>query len=401
MVAPPRRRRFVLAAALVVAVPTCGRGFGGRRGPGAGSETSGGEDEAVVVPVVVEKVRQGDITGRIVVASTIEAERQVTVHAEATGRILDLAVEEGQAVRRGQILARIEGDAQAAGLLRAQTNLEKARLDYERIEALHAQGAATDEELETARITFETARIDLRDRRRDVRTTKVRAPMAGTVTERFVNEGAFVTSGAQIVSIVDFTSLVARVFIPERELDRVRVGQPAQVVGKAATGRRAEGKVLRIAPVVDPATGTVKVTVAMPPEAAGGANGFLPGMYAEVTLTTDRHEGAALLSKAALVHDEDTPYVFVVEGGRARKVPVKTGLEDGDVVEVVEGLSPGQEVVVAGQSALEDGLSVRRVDEKGRPVEGAAADTAAAVAGAPRASEAAGHGGGETRSGAP
>ncbi len=399
-----RRSPVPLLLAVCLAAPACGVRFGGGphggRGGGGDAGTTGGEED-VAVPVVVETVRSGEIAGRVVSASTIEAERKVTVHAEATGRILDLRVEEGQKVARGQVIARIEGDAQAAGLLRAKANLEKARLDFERIRALHARGAATDEELETARITYETARIDLRDRQRDVRTTKVRAPMAGTVTERFVDEGAFVTSGAQVVSIVDFSSLVARMFIPERELDRVRVGQPATVVGKAATGRRAEGKVLRIAPVVDPTTGTVKVTVALPPEASGGERGFLPGMYAEVTLITERHEGATLLSKAALVHEDERAYVFVVEGDTAHKVAVETGLEDGDVVEIVSGVEPGQEVVVAGQSALEDGSRIQRVDEQGRPVEAGGAAPEAAVAGSAEPGAAGAGGRGDTRAGAP
>ncbi|RMG94847.1 MAG: efflux RND transporter periplasmic adaptor subunit [Deltaproteobacteria bacterium] len=400
------RKLLPIGCSSVFVVAGCGvsmGGRGGRHGHGEGTaDTDGAGEEEVVVPVVVDRVRKGEITGRVVAASTIEAERQVTVHAEATGRILDLRVEEGQKVRPREVIARIEGDAQAAGLLRAKTNLEKARMDFERIRSLHAKGAATDEELESARIAYETARIDLRDRQRDVRTTKVRAPMGGTVTERFVNEGAFVTSGAQIVSIVDFSSLVARVFIPERELDRVQVGQPAEVVGKAATGRRAAGKVLRIAPVVDPATGTVKVTVALPPEAAGGDRGFLPGMYAEVTLTTDRHEGATLLSKAALVHEEASTYVFVVEDDKAKKVEVKTGLEDKDVVEIVSGVEPGQEVVVAGQSALEDGVKIRRVDEKGRPIEeGATGEASTSAVATPKDGRGGGADADRTRSGAP
>ncbi len=387
-----------LAPALLgalLAASACGAvRFGG--GPGGERDSDGekGGDEVVAVPVVTTRVAKGPIAARIFAASTIEAERQVTVHAEATGRVVDLRVEEGDPVKRHQILAKIEGDMQATGLQRARANLEKARIDYDRIRNLYRQGAATSEELDTARITLQTAQIDLKDRTRDVRSTKVRAPLAGTVTERFVSEGGYVSVGAQVVTIVDFSSLVARVFIPEKELDRVREGQPAQVEGKAARGRKGVGTVLRIAPVVDPTTGTVKVTVALPPELAGGAKGFLPGMYAEVTLTTERKEDAVLVPKSALVHEDDVAYVFTLDGDHARRTRVTLGLEGRDEVEVVEGVAPGAEIVIAGQSGLEDGALVRRVDTEGNPVESdAAAGVASAQAEVPRTTDDADPGG--------
>src|SRR5690606_36479765 len=106
----------------------------------------------------------------------------------------------------------------------------------------------------------------VRDRSREIKNTNIVAPFAGTITERFVAEGAFVSNGAKVLSITDFDSLVARVYVPEKELDRLRLGQSAEVIGKAAKGRRGTGKVERIAPIVDASTGTVKVTVSLPPE---------------------------------------------------------------------------------------------------------------------------------------
>ena len=162
--------------------------------------------------------------------------------------------------------------------------------------------------------------------------------------------------------------MVARVYVPERELDRIAVGQPAQIVGKAATDRRGEGRVLRIAPVVDATTGTVKVTVALPEALAGGEQGFLPGMYAEVTLTTQSRERATLVDKQALVYRDEKPFVFVVDGNRAKEREVKLGLTDEDHAEVLEGLELGDEVVISGQSGLEDGGLVQRVDPTGKPL---------------------------------
>ena len=127
---------------------------------------------------------------------------------------------------------------------------------------------------------------------------------------------------------------------------------------------------MRIAPVVDAATGTVKVTVSLPEDLSGGDDGFLPGMYAEVTLTTERHEDVVVLPKTALVHQEEQTFAFVVEGEHARRVKLTLGLQDDDQVEVLDGLQEGQPVIVAGQSGLKDGALVELVDPSGKPLDG-------------------------------
>jgi RND family efflux transporter MFP subunit len=326
-------------------------------------------EEEIATPVVTARVGRGSISARIRATSTIEAERMVTVHAETTGRITALSFEEGDRVKEGQVLARIRQDLQRSGLDRASTSLTKAERDLATVRQLHARGVASQQELDQAELAYETATLDVADRKRDVGNTRVQAPFPGTVTERFVSEGAFVATGAQVLSIVDFDTLVARVFVPEKELDRLRVGQVAEIAGKAAQGRRGTGTLVRIAPVVDATTGTVKVTIALPAALVGGEAGFLPGMYAEVTLTTETRPAATLVPKPALVYDEEQPYVFVVDGDRVRRVKVELGLTDRDHAEVVSGALLGEEIVLAGHAGLKDGGLVTRVDEHGKPVE--------------------------------
>ncbi len=334
---------------------------------GADTDT-GGEDEEKPTPVVPGKVSRGSMLATISSASTIEAERQATIHAESTGRIVALSVEEGDKVKKGQRLARIKADAQASSLDRANTSLANAERDFNRAEQLYNSKVIGKEEFERARDTFEMAKLDVRDRNRDVRNTRVIAPFAGTITERVLIEGSFVTSGAQVFSIVDFNTLVARVYVPERELDQIKVGQIAQIVGKAAAGRKGEGKVQRIAPVVDAGTGTVKVTISLPSELAG-PSGFLPGMYAEVTLTTAQHENAVLIPRSAVVRDEEQTFVFVVDGDKAKRTSIELGLHNDTEVEVLSGLEPGQVIAVAGQNGLKNDAPIALVDFQGKPLE--------------------------------
>src|SRR5690606_36547102 len=138
-----------------------------------------------------------------------------------------------------------------------------------------------------------------------------------------------------------------------------------------------EGTVTRIAPVVDAATGTIKVTVGLPD--AGASPTFLPGMYATLELTTERREQALRVPKRALVREDDGAFVFTVVGDRAKRVDLVLGLEDGEWAEIVSGLEEGSAVVVEGQSGLKDGALVRRVDPAGKTVARAAEGTAEGV----------------------
>jgi len=364
-----RRYAGVPALTLVLALAAC---------PGAGAfdKKKGKEGEVTEdqpTPVALGKAEKGDIVSTISAASTIEAERQVTIHAESVGRIMGLGIEEGDKVEKGQLLAQIRFDAQTNALVRANTSLSKAQADFERAERLFNEKVLGFEAYQQSLNALEIARLDLRDRSREMRNTKVTAPFGGTITQRMVTAGAFVNNGAQLFTIVDFTTLVARVFVPEKELDRIRVGQSAEVVGKAAKGRKGSGTLQRIAPTIDATSGTVKVTVALPPELAG-PQGFLPGMYAEVTLTTDSRQGVTLVPKAALVRDEEQTYVFTVEGDqatgfKAKRLRVEAGLQDADRVEIIKGLSPGDVIIVAGQSGLKDGGKVLRVDGQGKALD--------------------------------
>lgn len=349
----------------------------GCQGAGAFGQPPEGEQQEAEerpTPVLLATVERGTIQGQIRAASTIEAELQVTVHAESTGRVTSLSLEEGEQVEAGQTLARIRRDAQSLGVERAETNLADAERELARVEKLFAQGIASQAELDTAKTRVETALLDKRDRRRDLSNTVINAPFTGMLTRRFVSEGAFVTSGAQVFEITDFTSLVARVYVPEKELDRIAVGQPAEIVGKAAKNRQGTGEVRRIAPVVDATTGTVKVTIGLPSELAGGSQGFLPGMYAEVTLTTERHEDVPIVPKPALVHEDEQTFVFIADGDRAKRVLIETGLADDDFVEVTSGLALGDRIIVAGQTGLKDGALILEVDAKGQPIGEAATD---------------------------
>jgi membrane fusion protein (multidrug efflux system) len=372
---PPLLRSAVLIACLGMALASCQGGGPPGMGMGRGQPQPQAAEERPS-PVLLAAVARGTIQGQIRAASTIEAELQVTVHAESAGRITMLDLEEGDEVTEGDVLARIRRDAQSLGFERAETNLADVEREFERVKRLLEQGIASQSEYDQAKTKLDAAYLDIKDRKIGLANTVIKAPFSGVLTRRFVDPGGFVANGAQIFEVTDFKTLVARVYVPEKELDRIAVGQPADIVGKAAKNRQGVGEVKRIAPVVDATTGTVKVTIGLPDALAGGPTGFLPGMYAEVTLTTEVHENVPIVPKPALVHEDEQTFVFIADGDRAKKQLIGIGLADDDFVEVVSGLDVGAKIIVAGHTGLKDGGLIVEVDAKGQPLDEAKTEDA-------------------------
>ena len=172
-----------------------------------------------------------------------------------------------------------------------------------------------------------------------------------------INVGDQITVNQHLFDIIDFDSIVARVYVPEKELARLRVGQQARITAEAAGARQHRGEIDRLAPRVDPRSGTVKVTVAIPP-----SEGLLPGMYVTVELITEVHDDAVLVPKKALVYDAEQLFVFrLKEDSSVERLLIQAALEDRDNIEPAGVLQAGDQVVIAGQASLKDGSQVRIV----------------------------------------
>lgn len=313
-------------------------------------------DKAVeAVPVEVATLAGGEIEAVLRFSTNLEAESAVEVYSEAARRVVDLRVEEGDRVAKGQILVRLQDEEQKTSLARVEMQLARASREYDRQKRLYAQELISEQAFNDA--TFELEQLELAEEeaRRQLSYTEVRSPIAGTVTARRVNRGDHVTVNQHLFDIVDFGSIVARVYVPEKELPRLASGLAARITAPALGEEVYAGRIDRLAPVVDPKSGTVKVTVALP-----DAGRMSPGMYVDVVLITDKVPDALLVPKRALVYDNDQIFVYRLTGGdRVERVRVRPVLEDRDFVQPAGGLAAGDRVVVAGQAGLKDGAQVR------------------------------------------
>ncbi len=367
----PRSVLHLLAAAAVASMLAgCGGDEGAGGGPdgaagasrsgrpgGASGFPGGAPAQGAAVPVETAAVVRRDISAYIETNGTLEAENEVDVIARVSAPIVELKAEEGMAVRRGQVLARLEEDELRARLEISKVALNEAELAYERARQLNDQKLISAEQYEQARNRFETARAQLEGDQIAIGYTVIKAPFDGLIVARYVDYAQQVAANTPLFRLSDFDPLLCPIQVPERELPLLKLGQEAYLEVEAWGTDRFRARVLRISPVVDPATGTIKVTL----EVRSGGK-LRPGLFARAYLKTASKPAALVIPKAALSLESIGDTVYVAEGGVARRREVTLGFQEGDTVEILDGLAEGERVVVVGQDGLSDGTPVQELD---------------------------------------
>jgi membrane fusion protein (multidrug efflux system) len=267
-------------------------------------------------------------------------------------------------------LAHLEDDEQQIAAARARTTEETARRDHERLSGLYERGLVSVDEYEASRRDSEDALHALELAELELSRTAIRAPIAGMVVARHLDVGATVSDGTPVYDLADLDPLYADINIPERHVIQLSPGQTVLLTADS-TAAEAAAIIERIAPAVDPATGTVKVTVAVQ-----GASGLRPGAFVRVDIVTDTHAEALVVARSALVAEGRRWYLYRLagDGTKVEQVEVMIGFENGDRVEIAGAakpelsIAPADRVVVVGAPALSDGALVRVMDD---PIEGA------------------------------
>ena len=338
------------------AAPGGGRGSAGGR-PGAGGPPGGfggGEGAGTAVPVEVVEILPGEISAFIETNGTLEAEREVDIVARAGGPLVALNTEEGMQVKAGELLAQIDEAEARAQVEIAKVALQDAELVHNRAKASLENAVVSQEVYDSALSGLESARAQLVGNEIQLSYTQITAPFDGLIIQRAVKFGETVTVGQQLFRISDFDPLLCTIGVPERDLTRLSIGQPAILEVEAFPGEEFRGRVLRISPVVDSATGTIRVTIAVDRQER-----LSPGMFAGVRLVTDVRENALIMPKRALSLESLADSIFVVEDGVAYRRNVTLGYEEDDRVEVIAGLSANDRVIVVGQDGLTDATPVQ------------------------------------------
>jgi membrane fusion protein, multidrug efflux system len=347
--------RIGIVLALTACVPllaACGADAGAKAGAEAKAVTKA--DAAPGVPVEVAAVAVGPLAPSYVATTNLEAEREAQVRAEVAGEVVAVLVEEGDRVTAGQVLARIDNRHQAIELRQARSVLERLDHDTRRNERLVARRMISREAYDRTRYEQEVQRAAAGLAANTLGKTEIRAPYAGVVTRRWVKEGQWLKLQEPAFDLADFDDLRARVDVPERASGLIKPGQPVSFTADALSGATFTATVERIAPVVDRTSGTVGAIVRI--DNRDGA--LRPGLFVRLAIEYQRVEDATLMPRIAVIANEASAHVFVVDGGKARKRDVTLGVEHGETVQVLAGVAPGTTVVTLGQQSLEDGDAV-------------------------------------------
>ena len=361
---------------------TSGRPSGRPGGGGPpGGRSGGGPPPDRGVPVEAVRVERRPMASFFETQGTLEAENEVDLVARTSGPLTQLLTEEGRSVRAGQELARIDDRELRAQLEISRVSLEETRTAYERVSKLFDSQLVSQEAHDQALASYQSAQADFERTRVQLDYTVVTAPFGGLVVERYVKLAQNVGNGDRLFRLSDFDPLLCPIRVPERQLPRLSLGQRAELAVEAWPDHRFAARVLRVSPVVDAATGTVKVTLQV-----DGENRLRPGMFASVFLEMERNPEALVIPKAALALDSLGDTVFVVSEGAAARRSLTLGFQNQDLLEVREGLTEGEVVVTVGQEGLSDGTPVDVVspavaDGEGRPA--VPAQTAGAGPGRP------------------
>ena len=367
---PPRRwlvRGGALLAACLAMACSSGEsatpgGANGRGGPNGGPGGPGGDRPPV--PVEVEAVTTGSMAREITVAGVLEPLRTVGVNAQLPGALTAVNVEEGDVVRAGQVLAEVDAREIAAQVRSAEAALELARSTAERSASLWRDRIIIAAEYERDQAALVAAQATLDQLRTRLGYSRVRAPMAGVITEKRVETGDVVQGQTRLFAIADVSTLVLRVQVSELDVGGVAEGRPVDVTVDAAGGARFRGTVRRVFPAADTTSRMVPVEVALP----GRDRRLKPGFLARAAFQLGERTGILLVPARAVIGTGDARAVFVVRDGTVERRPVQLGQSSAGRIEVLEGLAAGDSVVTAGVDAVRDGGRVRVVPPVGEGV---------------------------------
>lgn len=315
-------------------------------------------EEEDPVPVEIASVEVKNIRSFIGATATLEPEKQANVIAKIAGEVRSIQVEEGDWVKEGQLLALLDGNAQRVALEEAAARARGLDIDFERVNRLMDQDMVSSKEMNDARSRFEEAEAQRKGAELRLSYTRVIAPFAGRISQRFIDTGQNLSVGAQLFHIVDSDPMLARVHLPEKQAARIRIGQPVVISPDADLSHEMQGEVYLVSPVVDSRTGTIKVTCRI----TGGQESIRPGSFVRVRLQTEEHEEVLVVPSRALVPEGGETYVFKAVGDTVIKLAVGTGFTEGDETEITEGLELGEEVVTVGQGGLRNGIRYRDIN---------------------------------------
>ncbi len=330
-------------------------GEGEESGSAAGGPPGGG-GAPPPAKVIAHVVKRGNSSAPIILAGTVLPNEQVEITSEVSGKIVSISFSEGANVRKGSILARLNDAELRASLQRAESREKLAELNQKRQEALLAREAVSPAEFEIAVSELEVARAEIALLKAQLEKTLIRAPFSGRIGLRAVSLGSYVTPSTVIATLQDLSPLKIEFSIPETYASRVSRGMRFSYTIDGSD-LRGSARVYAIEPGLDRSSRSLTVRAL----SANSGGAIMPGQFAAVELPTGRRDPLPLVPTQAIIPTMDGEQLYVVSDGLASIRKVKTGARSESLIEVVEGLAPGDTVIIEGIQTINEGRPVNPV----------------------------------------
>ncbi|MBI4962804.1 MAG: efflux RND transporter periplasmic adaptor subunit [Desulfomonile tiedjei] len=306
--------------------------------------------------VVTQAVQTGEISSTLELTGSIEATRVARLASPAEGPVCNCNLREGDPVKEGEkVLSIGRKKATEALLLSAKQDVKTEQEELARIEQLVESGAIPKDQLDLARTKYHRATAQREKVKESSDDYDITAPWDGIISKVMVADGNYVVPRTVMVEIFDPKSLVVRTAVPEGQSQELRLGMDVAVKLDAYKGKAFGGKISRIYPELDRRmrTRAVEVEVVDPVD-------LVPGMFARLSLNLRTLKDAlAVPSEAVIVTPKGLRVAYVIEEGKALQRKITTGIEGGGNIEILSGIKAGEQIVVAGNEKLKDGMEIR------------------------------------------
>ncbi len=305
-------------------------------------------------------VKAQELSGKLQFLGTFQPNREVDILAENNGKVIFVGVAKGQNISAGHIIARLDNDLIQAQMIAAQANYDKALIDVKRYENVVAGDAMPKINLENAKLGLKSAESQLKMLQKQINTTTIIAPFGGVVTAKMFDNGSVLGIGTPLVKITDISQLKLTVNIPEKEINTIQIGQVLKIKTDLYPETELNGTIITIASKGDQAHNfetelLVNNTMAMPLRA---------GMYGTTFLNREISGKALLIPRNALIGSAKKPQVYIIKNNIATLKDITTGVTNGEMIQVTNGLNEGDEVVFNGQINLTDNTPVKVENSK-------------------------------------
>jgi membrane fusion protein (multidrug efflux system) len=336
---------FLLAAALV--------GAGCNKKPAGGAGGAG-----FAMQVVVAEAKRQPVTESLSLVGTLTANEMVELKCEAEGTVEEILFQEGQPVKRGDLLLRLDESKFASASAEAEANFKLSQANYERSKELLRDKLISQQEFEQASALFQANQAGLDLKKRLWKDARIFAPFDGIISSRNVSPGQVISRNTTFSWLVDLDPVKVEVSVPERFLSQLALGQNIDITVATYAGRKFTGKVFFIAPFVDPAFRTALVKAKIP----NPLHELKPGMFANLDLTLKIRDNSVLIPETAIVQllEGERAQIFTVSpSNTVQMAAVQLGVRLPGQVEVLSGLSGGEKVVVEGTQKIGPGSKVK------------------------------------------